>query len=167
MGGDVARGQRSPQAGRVERRLAIQRAHAGAFVVAEHRRIHGAGDVVVGEFQRRAHVDDFVEIIQSVQAGEQVFQGEAIQWGMANSRMLRLAAPCSVPADDAQGAVRGQGRLRAERQRVGQVAHGLLAACLHGVVAGLQAVKRGQVEQARGQAQDRACLLYTSDAADE
>jgi hypothetical protein len=32
--------------------------------------------VILGEFERRADVDDFIEILEPVQAHEQIFQGD-------------------------------------------------------------------------------------------
>ena len=100
MVGDVARGQGGAQAGGLERRLAVQRADPGAFLIAEHRRVQGAGDVVIGIFERRAHVDDVVEVIEPVQAGQQVFSKDgAIQKAMADFQHggRVAAAPGALP----------------------------------------------------------------------
>ncbi|MNT71102.1 hypothetical protein D3C72_2095530 [compost metagenome] len=64
---DVARDDgRAGTRGFEGRDLAIQGADLHAFFIAEHGRVDRAGDVVVGVFERRAHIDDLVEFIQLV-----------------------------------------------------------------------------------------------------
>lgn len=73
---DIARDHCRADAGRLERRdLLVHRPDDHALLVAEHGRIDGAGNVVLGEFERRADIDDFVEIAQAVDGNEQVFHG--------------------------------------------------------------------------------------------
>ncbi|MNT25282.1 hypothetical protein D3C72_1607950 [compost metagenome] len=52
-----------------------------ALFVVQYRCVEGAGDVVDGVLQRRAHVDDFVEVVKLFQISEQVFhvQGRCVE----------------------------------------------------------------------------------------
>ena len=60
---DVLRYQCRADLARLERRhLLVQRADGDALLVRQYRAVDGAGDVVIGEFGRGAHVDDFVKL---------------------------------------------------------------------------------------------------------
>ena len=73
---DVACDHRRADARGFERGgLNVKRADDDTFFVFEHGRIDGAGYVVFGEFERRAHIDDFVEVRQVLEADAEVFQG--------------------------------------------------------------------------------------------
>ena len=57
-GRDVARHERrAPLLGGERRLLRVQRADLRAFVIVEHRPVHGPGDVIERKFGRAAHVD--------------------------------------------------------------------------------------------------------------
>ncbi|MNQ94140.1 hypothetical protein D3C85_1096420 [compost metagenome] len=87
MAGDVAGDEGGARAGCFEwRNLLVHRTDQHAFVVAEHGRVAGAGDVIVGILERRAHVDDFVEIMQFVQADEQVFHKNRLRVSIPDFR---------------------------------------------------------------------------------
>ncbi|MNR29869.1 hypothetical protein D3C85_1472850 [compost metagenome] len=61
---DIARGDGGADLARLERRhLLVQGADAHALLVAHHRAVDGAGDVVFGKFCRGAHVDDLVKLV--------------------------------------------------------------------------------------------------------
>src|SRR5262249_34707362 len=60
--GDVACGKWSAEAFRLERgALRVHGAHERALLVVEHRRVHGAGQVVLGVLGRTARIDHIVE----------------------------------------------------------------------------------------------------------
>ena len=64
MGGGIAEHQRRTELAGEERAfLLVDRAHPGAFLVVEHRQADGAGNVVLGEFRRAAHVDDGIKAV--------------------------------------------------------------------------------------------------------
>jgi len=62
---DVACDQRRADLARLERRhLLVQCADDDAFLIGQHRAIDRAGNVILGEFRRSAHVDDFVKFAE-------------------------------------------------------------------------------------------------------
>ena len=76
----------------VERRdLLVQGADGDALLVAEYRRVDRTGNVVVVEFERCAHVDDFVELVQVLQRNAQVVHRVRPAAGVDSS------APATVP----------------------------------------------------------------------
>ncbi|MCY1545471.1 hypothetical protein D9M68_814160 [compost metagenome] len=95
---DVARHQRGAHPRGLERRdLLVKRADHGPLFVAQHRRVDRARNMIVGEFERRTHIDDFIEIIPLVECGEQVFQGGGAKRGKGNSLMpVRACAPAPM-----------------------------------------------------------------------
>ena len=72
---DVARNQHSAKLARGEGRfLLVERAHADAFSVAEHRAIDRAGNVVFRVLGWRTHIDD------GVKPGELCYGGACVIW---------------------------------------------------------------------------------------
>jgi hypothetical protein len=72
---DVARDHRRADPRRfVRRHLTVHRADDHALLVTEYGRVQRAGDVVLGELERRAHVDDLVELAGAIEGDNQVLQ---------------------------------------------------------------------------------------------
>ncbi len=72
---DIARHHRRAHAGGLERRdLLVHRADDHPLFVAQHRRVDRSWNVVFSEFERRAHIHDFIESCQLIKRHKQVFQ---------------------------------------------------------------------------------------------
>ena len=68
---DIARDQRRADPRGFERRyLLVRRADQHALFVAQHGRVERARNMVFREFERRAHIDDFIEITCFFEADE-------------------------------------------------------------------------------------------------
>jgi hypothetical protein len=94
--GDIARDQRGAHPGRLERRhLLVHRADDHPLLIAQHGRVDRAWNVVLGEFERRAHVDDFIEAREFGERRKQTFQ-------FGNAKMRgRVHAQASLAPDSA------------------------------------------------------------------